>query len=112
MDWANVRTTPGFAFGTESGKVKDDDSTAPLAGAWGPNQTVQATVRSVHQKREVYEEVELRLRSSLLTHKATGYEIDFRCSKTEKAYSETVGWKWTVGRLHLPERRRRFTLRR
>lgn len=23
MDWANVHTTPGFAFGTESGKVKD-----------------------------------------------------------------------------------------
>jgi hypothetical protein len=31
IDWANVRTTPGFAHGTESGKVKYDDSTALLA---------------------------------------------------------------------------------
>ena len=97
IDWANVRTTAGFAFGTESGKVKYDDSTALLAGAWGPNQTVQATVRSSNQKKDVYEEVELRLRSSLLAHQATGYEIDFRCSKTAKAYSEIVRWNGGLG---------------
>ena len=98
IDWANVRTTPGFAFGTESGKVNYDDSTALLAGAWGPNQTVQARVRSLNQKQDVYEEVELRLRSSLLAHQATGYEIDFRCSKRAKAYSEIVRWDGPLGR--------------
>jgi len=36
---------------------------------------------SVNQKKEVYEEVELRLRSSLLAHKATGYEIAFDVPK-------------------------------
>jgi hypothetical protein len=97
VDWANVRTTPGLAFGTESGMVKYDDSTALLAGEWGPNQTVQATVRSVNQKEDGNEEVELRLRSSLSAHKATGYEIDFRCSKTDKAYSEIVRWNGPLG---------------
>ena len=63
----------------------------------GPNQTIQATVRSVNQKKEVYEEVELRLPRSLSPHRATGYEIDFRCSKTEKAYSEIVRWNGPLG---------------
>ena len=36
VDWADVRTTPGFAFGTESRRVKEEDSTALLASAWGP----------------------------------------------------------------------------
>ena len=53
LDWANIRTTPGFAFGTESGAVKTvpekyDDSAALLAGTWGPNQTAQATVHTVN----------------------------------------------------------------
>src|SRR5271157_2606883 len=53
LDWTDVRTTPGFAFGTEMGgnrpdPQKYDDSTAVLKGTWGPNQTAQATVRSVN----------------------------------------------------------------
>lgn len=97
LDWANVRTTPGFAFGTESGNVRFDDSAALLSGSWGPNQTVQATVRSANQNDKIYEEVELRLRSSLTAHRATGYEINFRCSKTEKAYSQIVRWNGPLG---------------
>jgi hypothetical protein len=46
----------------------------------------------VNQKEDGNEEVELRLRSSLSAHKATGYEIDFRCSKADKACSEIVRW--------------------
>src|SRR5207302_6427155 len=54
LDWANVRTSPGFAFGTEIGgsrpePQKYDDSTALLEGTWGPSQTVQGTVRSANQ---------------------------------------------------------------
>src|SRR5712692_8700467 len=42
LDWTNVRTTPGFAFGTELGgnrpePQKYDDSTALVKGTWGPN---------------------------------------------------------------------------
>jgi len=45
LDWTDVRTTPGFAFGTEAGGnrpdlQKYDDSTAILKGTWRPNQTV------------------------------------------------------------------------
>jgi len=102
LDWANVRTTPGFAFGVQSGAVrtvpeKYDDSTALLAGTWGPNQTAQATVRTANQNDKIWEEVELRLRSTLSAHRATGYEIFFRCSKTGKAYTQIVRWNGPLG---------------
>jgi hypothetical protein len=86
LDWANVRTTPGFAFGTEIGGnrpelQKYDDSTALLTGTWGPEQTAQATVHRVNKDDDnIYQEVELRLRSALSPHNATGYEVMFRCS--------------------------------
>jgi hypothetical protein len=102
LDWANVRTVLGLAFGTETAKVttapgKYDDSTALLTGDWGPDQTAEATVHSVNQNDTVYEEVELRLRSTLTPHRATGYEICFRCSKTAKAYTQIVKWNGPLG---------------
>ena len=102
LDWANVQMTPGFAFGTQAGgnrsvPVKYDDSTALLAGRWGPNQTAQATVHTVNQNGKIYEEVELRLRSTLSPHNATGYEIYFKCSKDPKAYCSIVRWNGALG---------------
>jgi len=102
LNWANVQTTSGFAFGTESGGTrpapqKYDDSTALLTGAWGPDQTAQATVRAVNQNDKIYEEVELRLRSALAPHKATGYEILFRSAKSPKSYCEIVRWNGPLG---------------
>jgi len=102
LDWANVRTTPGLAFGTEYGGTKPapqkyDDSTALLTGAWGPDQTAQATVHAANQNDKIYEEVELRLRSALSPHQATGYEILFRSSKSPNAYCEVVRWNGPLG---------------
>ena len=105
LDWTDVRTTPGFAFGTEIGgnrpdPQKYDDSTALLKGVWGPNQTVEATVRSLNpnQDGKVWEEVELRLRSSISPHNCTGYEIMFRCSKIPKAYCNIARWEGPLGK--------------
>jgi hypothetical protein len=105
VDWTDVRTTPGLAFGTEIGgrrlaPQKYDDSTAILKGTWGPNQTVQATVVSVNpnQDGKVWEEVELRLRSSISPHNCTGYEIMFRCSKTPEAYCNIARWEGPLGK--------------
>lgn len=101
LDWANVRTTPGFASGTEAGTVNYDDATALLTGRWGPNQSAQATVRTVNQDDRIFEEVELRLRSSLAVHRATGYEVLFRCSKTRNAYTEIVRWNGPLGKFSI-----------
>jgi hypothetical protein len=97
LDWADVSTTPGLAFGTESGSSGYDDSTAILAGSWGPDQTVQATVHTVNQNDNIWEEVEIRLRSAISARSNTGYEINFRCSKTSNAYSQIVRWNGPLG---------------
>ena len=71
VDWGDVRTTPGLAFGTNAGGYADP--TAILTGNWGPDQVVQATVHSVNQTDGLYEEVELRLHSTISNHSNTGY---------------------------------------
>jgi hypothetical protein len=100
LDWGDVRTIPGRAFGTD-GKVRYADSTALLGGAWGPNQTAQATVHTLNQNDRIYEEVELRLRSSLSPHNATGYEINFRCLRTREAYTQIVRWNGRLGSFNI-----------
>jgi hypothetical protein len=98
LDWADVATAGGLAYGLESGTAGYDDSTALLAGAWRPNQTAEATVHTVNQNDKISEEVELRLRSRLTPHGATGYEINFRCLKTKDAYTEIVRWDGPLGK--------------
>jgi hypothetical protein len=98
LGWQNVRTTPGLAYGTQSGSSgRYDDSTAVLAGSWGQSQTVQARVHSVNQNPNIWEEVELRLRTTITANKCTGYEINFRCLKTGGAYMEIVRWNGALG---------------
>lgn len=102
LDWANVRTTSGLAFGTEpSGRrpapQEYDDSTALLTGRWGSNQTAEATVHAKNPDVKINEEVELRLRSTLSPHRATGYEILFRAYQGVDAYCEIVRWNGPLG---------------
>ena len=92
LDWCDVRTTPGLAFGTQSGRRKYDDSVALLSGRWGPDQAIEAQVHSVRQNQNLYEEVELILRGSISAHRSTAYEVNFRCLKTEEAYTQIVRW--------------------
>jgi chitodextrinase len=97
LDWQDVRTTPGLAFGTEIGNTGFDDSTAILSGNWGPDQTCQATVHSVNQNSGNYEEVECRLRSAISAHSNTGYEINFRCVHDGTQYVQIVRWNGLLG---------------
>lgn len=102
LDWADVRTTAGFAFGTEPvgrrpAPQEYDDSTALLTGAWGPNQTAEARVRAINPNDKINEEVELRLRSTLSPHRATGYEVLFRSLQGAESYCEIVRWNGPLG---------------
>jgi hypothetical protein len=98
LDWADVRTTKGFAFGIESGTSGYDDSTALLTGEWGPDQSAEAKVHTANQNDKIYEEVELRLRSAISAHSATGYEINFRCLKGGDCYVQIVRWNGLLGK--------------
>ncbi len=96
IDWYNVITKNGVAYGAVS-KGAYTDPTALLTGTWGKNQTVKAKVFSKNQTDKYYQEVEIRLRSTLTPHHCTGYEVFWRCLKTKNAYVEIVRWNGKVG---------------
>lgn len=92
-DWADVRTTPALAHGTVvSSGPPYDDSTAVLTGTWGATQHACATVHSVNQTSAVYEEVEIRLRTTIIAHSITGYEFNFRATADGSQYVQIVRW--------------------
>ena len=97
LDWTNVQTTPRLAFGTMPGDAgypyQYADSTAVLKGKWGANQTVRAivSVPDPSGASGVFEEVELRVRTTIEAHRITGYEIN--CSvNTSDPYLQVVKW--------------------
>jgi len=116
LDWADVVTEHGGAHGgrvkmgvaeqrAEQGNLEDadaaplgdyDDPTAVLTGSWGPNQHARGVVFSRNPTEDYYQEVELRLRSSITPHSCTGYEVFWRCLKTENAYAEIVRWNGPI----------------
>jgi hypothetical protein len=106
LNWKNVRTTTGFAFGTQTGSEGFADSTAVLTGAWGADQSAQAVVHIVSPDSGVVaEEGEIRLRSWITTspcpgHSSggcnTGYEINFS-ALTGNNYVQIVRWNGPLG---------------
>jgi len=98
LDWADVSTTPGRAIGLESGSTGYDDATALLTGTWGSNQTAMATVFTTNRMSgNVYEEVEIRLRSSLTPLSCTGYEVLFSLKPDSNCYVQIVRWNGPLG---------------
>ena len=97
IDWSDVATTPGRAFGTQTGIGPNfADSTALLTGSWEPTQTVQAVVYIASADSTTFEEVELRLRSSLSAGSCTGYEVNFSV-KPDNPYCQIVRWNGPLG---------------
>ena len=94
-DFTSVRTTPGLAFGTQTGTrtapAKHDDSTALLTGSWGADQLVQIVVHYTGAPADSdCDEVEIRLRSALSAKPNTGYEINCCAGQpTMKGYIQT-----------------------
>ncbi len=93
LDWGNVQTTPGLAFGTVvSGGPPYNDSTAVLSGTWCSDQTAEATVHIASPNSNIFEEVELRLRTTVTAHSIIGYEFNFRCTSDGSQYVQIVRW--------------------
>jgi chitodextrinase len=101
LDWAGVQTTGGIVEGVGPANAAYSDPTAILAGNWGPNQTVTATVYSngVEDKpgQGYDKEVEIRLRSSISAHSITGYEINCRTPNDSYSYMAIVRWNGALG---------------
>ena len=101
LDWANVQTAGGLVEGVGPAAAEYSDPTAVLAGNWGPNQTVTATVYSdgVEDKpgQSYDKEVEIRLRTSISAHSITGYEINCRTPNDSYSYIAIVRWNGALG---------------
>jgi hypothetical protein len=120
IDWCDVITKDGLAHGevtrmtvaerrSEQGNLDEadagqgdpvgdyDDPTAVLKGDWGRDQYVKATVFSRNQTNRYFQEVEIRLRTTIEPHSIRGYEVFFRCLKTDEGYAEIVRWDGTIG---------------
>jgi hypothetical protein len=95
LDWGNVQTTAGLAFGTTLSTTYADP-TAVLTGTWGADQQAQATVKLTTGISACCHEVELRLRSTITAHSAKGYEIN--CSVASGSpYVQIVRWNGPLG---------------
>jgi hypothetical protein len=118
IDWCDVLVHNGVAYGEKSrmnsaekraeqafgGVATDgategdyDDPAAVLGGYWGPNQSARATVFSRNPTDDYFQEVEIRLRSSIAPNWCDGYEVFWRCSQSEAAYAEIVRWNGKIG---------------
>jgi len=117
VDFSDCVVSNGFVHGgpsrmnnlekrAEQGNLEDsdeapvgdyDDPTAILTGEWGPNQHGRATARVTKPTEEWFQEVQIRLRSSIEPGRITGYEIFFRCLTGESGYAEIVRWNGPVG---------------
>ncbi len=97
LDWTNVQTTPGFAFGTDPGIQGYEDSWALLTGTWGPDQTAQATINDPSPNDNCHQENELVLRGNLSPHVATGYEISVKAADDANSYLIIVRWNGAYG---------------
>lgn len=97
LDWNNVATTTGFAYGTDPGQVAYADSWALLTGTWGQDQTVQATIKDHSPNVNCHQEHELVLRGSLAAHVATGYEVTVRATNDSNSYLLIARWNGAIG---------------
>jgi len=79
---SNVRTTPGLAFGTQTGALPPPytDSNVLLTGMWGNDQFVQIVVwwDGASGTNSDYDEVEIRLRGTLTANGNRTYNINCR----------------------------------
>jgi len=98
FDWSDVQTTPGLAFGTQTGFIDFNDSIAVLNGTWSADQSATAVVHTTNQQAgNVFEEVELLLRFTIAPHSTRGYELNFSMRNDGSQYAQIVRWNGALG---------------
>ena len=94
LDWHNVNTTPGKAFGTQPGGAGYADSIAILSGVWSPNQSVKIYLHQTSTGTGGHQEMEALVRFHIGPHSAYGYECNASISGQ---YIQIVRWNGGVG---------------
>jgi hypothetical protein len=99
LKWYNVVTLGGYATGEDSPEDYADP-TAIIKGTWGPNQTVEVTVKNNYAEAGGTPEVEIRLRSTIEANVNKGYEVLFSCLSTAISYCQIMRWDGDLGDFH------------
>jgi hypothetical protein len=112
LDWANVSSEGGMAIGHQVGP-SGTDGTAILTGDWGGDQMAIARARVGPPNEDCFQELELRLRSTMRPHHSSGYEIFFKATSSEHSYLAIVRWNGPLGNFTylLNERGRRYGIK-
>jgi len=99
LDWGNVQTTPGVAFGTVvSGGPPYNDSNASLTGTWRSDQSACGTVfmsGSLNRAGVPYE-IEIELRHTIAAHNIIGYEFNYSMYNNGNQYMQIVRWNGSL----------------
>ena len=98
MNVAEQRAEQGNLEGEEAPLGDYDDPTAVIGGEWGPNQHGKGVVFCENPTDEYFQEVQIRLRTTIEPNSCTGYEVFFRALKTDAAYAEIVRWDGAIGK--------------
>lgn len=90
LDWNNVNTSGGLAFGTQPGNGAFTDSTACLSG-FSPDVSIRATVHrsASFSPGATTREVEILFRWQISAHRVCGYECTL---PYDGSYSGIVRW--------------------
>lgn len=112
LDWTNVSSERGIAIGHQVGP-SGTDGTAILNGEWGADQTASARARVGPPNEQCFQELELRLRSTMSAHHSSGYEIFFKATDSKESYLAIVRWNGPLGNFTylLNEHGRRYGIR-
>ncbi len=103
LDWADVATYSGKAWGEEGMQTHADysDATAVLKGVWnsahGVTANVFVTSDAPAEGYPCFPEVELRLHTSIASHSINGYEVNFSVGGTSSGYAHIVRWNGSLG---------------
>jgi hypothetical protein len=95
LDWTDVVTSGGLAYGSQMGDRGFDDSYAYLAGVFPPNQSASATIHLESGITAAYAEVEILLRWRDGAHDSTGYECNLAFNGQ---YAEIIKWPGPLGK--------------
>jgi hypothetical protein len=97
IDWTDIVTVSGEAYGTNPGSGTGyNDSTAVVTGTWLPNQYASGVVHIGTITNSYYQEVELRLRTTISAHSITGYELDYSCHNDGTQYFAIARWNGPI----------------
>jgi hypothetical protein len=106
LDWGNVQTTPGHAFGTNinpgcsgSNPTACNDSVAGLTGTWAADQSACVVIfmgSSFARNSQIYE-YEIHLHRTITAHNSSGYEFNYSSHSDGNQYMQIVRWNGALG---------------